>query len=137
MRIQKFQAPDMREAIAEVKRALGSEAVIVATREIRRGILGSAIEVTAAIENDEPAFATASVPSPAAVAAAHAYAEAPSPGPASTGLSEADLERILLPIRSEMRTLRTMLKPVMTPQTDGLRAELEALRREIAIRTVA
>src|SRR5262249_28817387 len=66
-----------------------------------------------------------------------AATQPPAAEPPATALSEADLERILLPIRSEMRTLRTMLKPVMTPQTDGLRAEIEALRREIAARASA
>jgi len=118
MRIQKFQASDMREAIAQVKKSLGPDAVIVATREIRRGLIGSAIEVTAAIDTEEPAAPQA----PASVA----------PPPVQTGINETDIERILLPIRSEMRTLRTFLKPVLANRTDDLRAEIEALRREIS-----
>ena len=118
MRIQKFQASDMREAIAQVKKSLGPDAVIVATREIRRGLIGSAIEVTAAIDTEEPA----AVAAPAPVA----------PPPVQTGMCEADIERILLPIRSEMRTLRTFLKPVLANRTDDLRAEIEALRKELS-----
>ena len=48
MRIQKFQAADMRDAIVQVKRALGPDAVIVATRDVRRGILGTGVEVVEA-----------------------------------------------------------------------------------------
>jgi len=118
MRIQKFQASDMREAINQVKRTLGSDAVIVATREIRRGLLGTSYEVTAAIDTEEQ---PAAAPAPAAP-----------PPPAPSGMTEADIERILLPIRSEMRTLRTFLKPVFAgPRTDDLRSEIESLRREL------
>lgn len=121
MRIQKFQAADMREAIAQVKRALGPDAVIVATRDIRKGLLGSAIEVTAAIDTDERSAVT---PLPATASAA-------APAPIAPGMSEADIERIILPIRSEMRTLRTFLKPGFANRTDELRADIEALRREL------
>src|ERR1700760_2241307 len=103
MRIQKFQASDMREAIAQVKRALGPDAVIVATRDIRKGLLGSAIEVTAAIDIDDPT-------PPVMPAASTPVA----PPVTSANISEEDIERIILPIRSEMRTLRTYLKPSLT-----------------------
>jgi flagellar biosynthesis protein FlhF len=121
MRIQKFQAADMREAIAQVKRALGPEAIIVATRDIRRGLLGSGVEVTAAV--DAPAHEEPEIPAPA---------PAPAIPAATGGLSEADVERILLPLRSELRSLRAVIRPAPALKDDTLRAEIEALRREIA-----
>src|SRR5262249_15612722 len=118
MRIQTFQAADMRDAIVQVKRALGPDAVIVATRDVRRGILGTGVEVTAAIDAGEE------------------LAPAPQPTHApSAGLAEADVERIMLPIRSELRTLRALLKPTLgqrSTEIGDLRAEIEALRKDIA-----
>ncbi len=108
MRIQKFQASDMREAIVQVKRALGSDAVIVSTRDIRRGLLGKGVEVTAAIDApDEPE-------TPAQVAAPAARAS----------MSDADVERFLLPLRSELRTLHSMMR--------SERGMIEAMRRQIS-----
>ena len=52
----------MRDAIAKVKAELGDQAVIISTRQVRRGLLGSAVEISAAIdtEDDGPVFAPSS-----------------------------------------------------------------------------
>jgi flagellar biosynthesis protein FlhF len=52
----RFEGATMRDAIARVKAELGDHAVILATREVRRGLLGTAVEITAAID-DAPAGA--------------------------------------------------------------------------------
>jgi flagellar biosynthesis protein FlhF len=58
--VRTFRAQDPRAALAAIRAALGDEAVILSTREVRTGLLGRAeIEVTAAVTN-EP------VPAPAA-----------------------------------------------------------------------
>ena len=53
MRVEKFEAANMIEALAKVKNTLGPDAMIVATREIKpAGIFGrTRIEVTAALDS--------------------------------------------------------------------------------------
>jgi flagellar biosynthesis protein FlhF len=70
MRFEKFEASDMRAALAAIKASMGSEAVIVATRELSRGGLfrRPRIEVTAAIE--EAPAAAPDAPEPARVQSA-------------------------------------------------------------------
>lgn len=59
MRVKRFVANDIQEAIAKVKRDMGNDAVILHTRHFKEGgILGmfkkSYIEITAALENSQP-----------------------------------------------------------------------------------
>jgi len=60
MKIKRFEAVDMEEAIRKIKREMGPEAVILSTRRVRRGggVLGLfgpvGVEVTAAIDYDGP-----------------------------------------------------------------------------------
>src|SRR5215510_10041329 len=62
MRVMKFEGATMRDAIAKGKAELGDQAVIISTRQVRRGLLGSAIEIAAAIDSDEPQLPTTSGP---------------------------------------------------------------------------
>ncbi len=54
MRVKKFQAKDMAEAMKMVKTELGSQAVILHSRDMRKGLLGwfmgGGVEVTAAVD---------------------------------------------------------------------------------------
>ena len=53
--VRTFRAPDARSALAQVKAALGSDAIIVSTREIPGGLFRAAeLEVTAALSDDAP-----------------------------------------------------------------------------------
>jgi flagellar biosynthesis protein FlhF len=116
MRIRKFEGANMREALERVRKDLGAEAMVVSTRNVRRGLLGSGVEVTAAIDVEEPAS-----PPPAS---------GPTPGP---GISESDVERIMAPLRSELRSLRSMLRPLMAqPTYEDLRGDLASLRQLIS-----
>lgn len=59
MRVKRFVANDIQEAMAKVKREMGNDAVILHTRHFKEGgILGmfkkSYVEVTAALENGQP-----------------------------------------------------------------------------------
>jgi flagellar biosynthesis protein FlhF len=120
MRIAKFQATDMRDALAQVKRELGPDAVIVATKEVRRGLLATGVEVTAAIDFED------------AAPTASSYGARGS-APTAPVLNDGDVERILAPLRSELRSLKTFLRPLAeTRGDDGLRNELAALRQAIA-----
>lgn len=115
MRIQKFEADNMRDALAQVKRALGPEAIVISTREIRRGLLGTGIEVTAALDPDE---SSEKPPPPRPT----------SPAPAAR-VPAADIERVVGPLRSELRSLRYLIK-MGTGRNDNtdLRRELSELR---------
>lgn len=115
MRLRKFVADDMKDAVAQIKRDLGADAMIVATRPIRRGLLGTGVEVTAAVDVDDPASNAATLPSAATTAT----------------VSEADLERIVAPLRSELRSLRSQLRHLPQADQDGVRKELSELRRSI------
>ncbi len=67
MKIRRFVASDMQEAILKVKAALGSDAIILQTRKFREGGLfglfgRDLVEVTAAVEDNPPKQAAAPVP---------------------------------------------------------------------------
>jgi len=125
MKIRKFQGATMRDAIAQVRRELGADAMVVATRQIRRGLLGNGIEVTAAIDVEEPQGDVLPQAPPTA--------QSSQPPQRPAGLSDGDIERIMVPLRSELRALRSMLRPINTQVPDDeLRTELAALRQAIA-----
>jgi flagellar biosynthesis GTPase FlhF len=105
MKLQKFIAADMRDALAQVKRALGSDALIVASRPVRRGLLGNGVEVTAAVDTVEPA-------PPAADAA---------PAKAAPVMSDADVERIMMPLRSELRAELRSIRTLLQASTEARR----------------
>lgn len=66
MRIRKFEASTLQQAMARVKSELGEDAVILHTRSYPArlfGLLGkSRVEVTAAVEDQQPRFAPARTP---------------------------------------------------------------------------
>ncbi len=55
MQLRTFTGPDMAAALAAVKKALGPDAIVVATRQVQKpGLMrGGVVEVTAALEIDE------------------------------------------------------------------------------------
>ena len=59
MQVKVFEAPDMATALKMVKATLGSDALILSTRSVRKGKTGflgkPVLEVTAAIDSPEPA----------------------------------------------------------------------------------
>jgi flagellar biosynthesis protein FlhF len=124
LKIRKYRAATMREALAEAKQELGADALILATREIRRGVLGTDIEVTAAIDDGTSEPAAAPVPSKVAAA----YGSRPVAAAATAGLGEQDVERIIAPLRAELRSLRTLLRPLADVQH-----ELAALRGSVGL----
>ena len=115
MRIQKFQAPSMKEALAAIKRELGPEAMVVATSTNKKGI-----EVTAAVEDG------ADLP-------AAAYGPKGNGKPAAIAMSDEDIERIMAPLRSEIRSLRSLVRSIAQDRGEGqLKNELVAVRQAIA-----
>src|SRR6266542_2470745 len=103
MRIRKFVAADMKDALADIKRDLGNEALIVAVRPVRRGLIGNGVEVTAAVDIDDGPSAGPTLPDLQMPSLAH-------PAPTASALTDADLERIMAPLRSELRSLRSQLR---------------------------
>lgn len=119
MKIHKFEGATMRDAIAKVKAELGEQAVIISTRQVRKGLLGNAIEIAAAVDNGDDA------PAPAVPAFTAALPErAPSRAP------EADVEKLVAPLRTELRSLRALVRASGDSRgTTELRNELAALRK--------
>ena len=72
MRIKRFTAPDMAQALRQVREALGAEAVILSTGKLP----GGGVEVSAAVDNPETASAKAEgyEPAPASATAFSALA---------------------------------------------------------------
>jgi flagellar biosynthesis protein FlhF len=122
MRVLKFEGATMRDAIAKVKAELGDQAVIISTRQVRRGLLGSAVEISAAIETDDdeaPPFASG----PAAP---------PTPPPPAGPRTEQLVEAQVAPLRSELRSLRALVRNAgETRGTIELRSEVAALKKLI------
>ena len=81
MRILKFEGSTMRDAIAKVKAELGDQAVIISTRQVRKGLLGTGVEISAAIEDDDER---------AGVRAARREGPAPAEEPRGRGAAQRD-----------------------------------------------
>lgn len=119
MKIMKFEGTSMRDALSKVKAELGENAVIVSSREIRKGLLGAAIEVSAAVDEDEAAWRTG--PNRAATRADTEVAP--------MMRTEEEVEKILSPLRQELRSLRAMVRAAGDNRsTNEMRAELALLR---------
>jgi len=119
MRVLKFEGATMRDAIAKVKAELGDQAVIISTRQVRRGLLGSAVEISAAVDTEDAAEPALSGPSTGG----------PQPT-ASPPRNDQDLEKLIAPLRSELRSLRALVRTSGESRgTTELRAEIAALRQ--------
>jgi len=132
MKIMKFEGSSMREAVAKVKAELGDQAVIVSTRQIRRGLLGTACEISAAIDDDDE---QADRNGPTRGFNAYAAQNAAQHGaPAQTQLNaELELERALSPLRGELKSLRALVKAAGADSRGAveLRNEVASLRKLI------
>jgi len=125
MTLRKFVASTMKEALEQVKQELGADAMVVSTRPIRRGLLGSAVEVTAAIDIDEPSTPHREGPT----SMGPRIANAPS---SSSAVTMQSVDQLLQPIRAEIRSLRSLFRPTGDGGNAALRSELEAIRRAVA-----
>ncbi|HVV87732.1 MAG TPA: flagellar biosynthesis protein FlhF [Kofleriaceae bacterium] len=121
MKILKFEGASMREALSKVKAELGDQAVVVSTRQVRKGLLGTGYEISAAIDDDEPAaLPPASLPP-----------HPPKPAPRAA-LADDEVERVVGPLRAELRSLRALVKGRGDDRPGAeLRNELVALRRAV------
>jgi flagellar biosynthesis protein FlhF len=123
VKILKFEGSNMREAVAKVKAELGDQAVIVATRQIRRGLLGTACEISAAIDDDddEPARLPRGFG-----ALAHAAPAAMGPQP-----SRRDDDEMISTLRNEIKSLRAMVRAQSGDHRAAadLKSEVASLRK--------
>ncbi len=126
MKILKFEGTSMRDALAKVKAALGDQAVIVSSRQIKKGLLGQAFEIAAAIEDDRPAAPAFT----ASGALARTGPRSLEPAPGRANLDD-EVERVVGPLRTEMRSLRAILRARSDAQPAKLEQEVAALRRAL------
>jgi flagellar biosynthesis protein FlhF len=121
VKILKFEGATMRDAIARVKAELGDHAVIVSTRPIRRGLLGSGVEISAAIDNDDGTDAGRDRDNDDNIGPRHggpmsrSYAAASAQPPAAPAATGPDVEKLLAPLRSEIRSLRALVRAELRP----------------------
>ena len=127
MKIRRFVAPDVREAMRQVRETLGPDAVILDTQRIEGGI-----ELSAAVDYEAPCApaavpATTSAATPRASPVAPAAAQAPATpcGPAVAALAGDPEFRNL---REEVHTLRDLLETQLARLTwnDGVRRNAAA-----------
>ena len=130
MKIMKFEGSNMREAVAKVKAELGDQAVIVSTRQIRRGLLGTACEISAAIDDDADEDRQGPTRGFNAYAAQNGTT-APAPAPSLS--AELEIERALSPLRGELKSLRALVRAASADSraTTEIRNEVAALRKLI------
>lgn len=130
MKVMKFEGSNMREAVAKVKAELGDQAVIVSTRQIRRGLLGTACEISAAIDDDGDADVRQG---PTRGFAAYQQNERAQTQQQPSHDQELELERVISPLRGELKSLRALVRASAADSrgTAELRNEVAALRRLI------
>jgi flagellar biosynthesis protein FlhF len=125
MRIMKFEGATMRDAVAKVKAELGDQAVIISSRQVRKGLLGSAVEISAAIDDGSDARES-DAPAPA-FTRGNPYAQH-----AAAPNDSADIEKAMAPLRSELKSLRAMVRsntqPAPQQDTKKLESEIASLR---------
>ncbi len=131
MKILKFEGATMREALARVKAELGDQAVVVATRQIKKGLLGSAYEISAAIETDDAPAPPPPLPRPGAFRAA-TQPPVVAPAPVERRPTPPDVDKLIAPMRAELRSLRAMIRAAGDNRgTNELRGELAGLRKMV------
>jgi flagellar biosynthesis protein FlhF len=87
MRLKLYRAPRMAQAMAQVRAELGESALILATRHV-----GGGVEVTAALEPDEPALPTRASADPRRIAVLDFHGV---PAPLRARLQRGDLDSAL------------------------------------------
>lgn len=157
MKIKRFFAADMRQAIRLVRQELGPDAVILSNKRVSGGL-----EVVAALDyeegllerkgaaepprapvmtlpDDEPAAAEASSPAPATAAKASAYeiyekgqgAERPRAQPSPANQIEWSQDPALVEMRNELQSLRDMMQNQLSSLVWGDMARSRPVRAEM------
>src|SRR5215813_2314800 len=129
MHVKRFEAADMAEALRLVKLELGPDAVIMSTRQIKKGggafgIFGrSFVEVTAAVDReavDPPQPAS----QPRVLAAAPAHAHTP---------DVAAMTRVLDPLQRDVEAMKDLLQQLTLKERLTPPVNLHFLVRELRV----
>jgi flagellar biosynthesis protein FlhF len=129
MHVKRFEAADMAEALRMVKLELGPHAVILSTRQIKKGggtfgIFGrSFVEVTAAVDR-EAVDPTRPVLQPRSLAAAPARVTTP---------DATDMTRVLDPIQRDVETMKDLLQQLALKERLAPPVNLHGLEREFTV----
>ncbi len=124
MKIKTFRAKSFREALAQVKKEMGEDAVILSTEEMKG--LPPAVTVEAAVDYEiqEVTAPRRPVPSPAAPA----LRPPPEPAPPAESAGIRQLQRAISEVRSEVGTIREFLE---TARAESGAAPLSAGKRDV------
>src|SRR5436309_7663403 len=129
MHVKRFEAADMAEALRLVKLDLGPNAVILSTRQIKKGggafgIFGrSFVEVTAAVDR-EAVDTPRPAPQPRPQAAAQARATLP---------DVIDMTRVLDPIQRDVEAMKDLLQQLALKERLAPLVNLHGLEREFTV----
>ncbi len=130
MQVERFQARTMKEALAQVKRHLGEDAVVLSTRTVRtrgKGLLGERVYEVAALPADPARDELAVEMDAAPIAPRH-----------EPTLTPDDLDRIVAPLRQEVLSLRAQLRGINNePLRRDLRRTIEELRATVGMVSVS
>jgi len=121
MKLRKFKAESMREALARVKKELGPEALIIATKPVKGPGGKRMLAVTAAVDEGEGKSTTEERSSSESTLLARAD-------------SAAELAEAMLPLRSELRALRSLVRntrPTKNVNNKALLEEVAELKRMV------
>ncbi|MEJ2344757.1 MAG: flagellar biosynthesis protein FlhF [Gammaproteobacteria bacterium] len=128
MKIKRYFAPDMRQAIRKVREEQGPDAVILSNRRVNGGI-----EIIAAVDYDESLFGQVAQDRAPAVAAPEPAADdgverENTPAPAASAGVEWAQDPVLMEMRQEIRSLRGLLENQLSHLAWGDLARSNPLR---------
>jgi flagellar biosynthesis protein FlhF len=149
MQIKRFEAKNMTEALRQIKRELGAEAVILSAKDIRKEnrLLGISrqigVEVTAAVDGVMPAQGVPPAARPRAERHADLEKQTPARRPAVSsppqekirdivriGLKQAPPERITTSLRKEAVEAHEPSRPAIRDAKKNVEADLDAQMRK-------
>jgi flagellar biosynthesis protein FlhF len=129
MHVKRFEAADMAEALRMVKHELGPHAVILSTRQIKKGggafgIFGrSFVEVTAAVDREAIDQARLAPPS-RSLTTTPARVSSP---------DVADMTRLLDPLQRDVETMKDLLQQLALQERLAPPVNLHGLEREFTV----
>lgn len=141
MRMRKFEGSSIKDVVTRVKEELGPDAIIVSTRTRRRGLRGTSVEVTAALDAPELGLEVPTAITqvqPLSVSHANSLSATHLRSPTAIQMmyggayGEPVTAETIEPLYSELRAIRDELTPLRDSVSQGdIRSEIHALRQLI------